>query len=301
MYRLAHISDIHLPPLPRPHIKDLLGKRLLGWLSWQKRRRHIHRSEVLEQLSADLLQQAPDQIAVTGDLVNISLPAEFRMAADWLNALGPPAQVSVVPGNHDAYVRVPESQGLEAWKAYMSGDDSQAEPAFPYLRRRGPLSLIGLTTALPTAPGLASGALGEQQCAALECLLQETRQSVRVVLLHHSPLPDVSKPRKALRDGERLRAVLKRQGAELILHGHEHRLISGQLEGPDRPIPVRGTASASALPHAHKPGALYQLYGFEQLDDKRWQITIETRGYSLDKGRFIAVSDAPAILDPAHA
>lgn len=301
MYRLAHISDIHLPPLPRTHIKDLLGKRLLGWLSWQKHRRHIHRIEVLDQLSADLLQQAPDQIAVTGDLVNISLPAEFRMAADWLNALGPPTQVSVVPGNHDAYVQVPESQGLDAWKAYMSGDDSQAEPVFPYLRRRGPLSLIGLTTALPTAPGLASGALGEQQCAALESLLQETRQSVRVVLLHHSPLPDVSKPRKALRDGEHLRAVLKRQGAELVLHGHEHRLISGQLEGPDRPIPVRGTASASALPHGHKPGARYQLYGFEQLDDKRWQITVETRGYSLDEGRFIAVSDTPAILNPAHA
>ncbi|WP_026987496.1 metallophosphoesterase family protein [Fodinicurvata fenggangensis] len=301
MYRLAHISDIHLPPLPRAGMRDLLGKRLLGWLSWQKRRRHIHRIEVLDQLCSDLAEEAPNQIAVTGDLVNISLPAEFRMAADWLSALGPPEQVSVVPGNHDAYVPVPPSQGLEAWNAYMSGDDSQAGPGFPYLRRRGPLSLIGLSTALPTAPGLASGALGEQQCVALETLLQETRQSVRVVLLHHSPLPGVSKPRKALRDGDRLRAILKRQGADLILHGHEHRPISGQVEGPDTPIPVRGTASASALPHGRKPGALYHLYGFEQLDDKRWQITVETRGYSLDEGRFIAVSDPPAILDPAHA
>jgi 3',5'-cyclic AMP phosphodiesterase CpdA len=58
----------------------LLGKRALGWLSWKLRRRHAHRSEVLEALIADLRKTAPDHVAVTGDLTNVSLEDEFGAA-----------------------------------------------------------------------------------------------------------------------------------------------------------------------------------------------------------------------------
>lgn len=295
MYRLAHISDIHLPPLPRASLQDLMGKRLLGWLSWQKRRRHIHRLEVLDQLREDLLSQAPDHIAVTGDLVNLSLPSEFPAAARWLQKLGSSDAISIVPGNHDAYVPLADGQGVTTWKDYMSSDDTGVS-RFPYLRRRGPLALIGLSTAVPTAPGLASGELGDAQCQELEELLHESRDSARVILLHHSPLPGISKARKSLRDAARLRAVLQRQGAELVLHGHEHRFIAGQLEGNGAAIPVIGAPSASALPGGHRPGAHYHLYGIEQ-GTSGWQITVETRGYQSQEEGFVAVSSTPAILN----
>ncbi|MFC4350787.1 metallophosphoesterase family protein [Fodinicurvata halophila] len=291
---MAHISDIHLPPLPKPRLRELMNKRLLGWLSWQKRRRHIHRLEVLDRLLEDLGDQAPDHVAVTGDLVNLSLPDEFTAAARWLQAVGPGDQVSVVPGNHDAYVPLDHSQGRAEWDPYMTSDASGLA-GFPYLRRRGPLALIGLSTAVATAPGLASGELGETQCRALEELLQDNRDRARVVLLHHSPLPGVSKARKALRDAVRLREILQQQGAELVLHGHEHRVIAGQLEGPGQPVPVIGAPSASALPSGRRPGAQYYIYGVEQTE-AGWRVTVETRGYQPHEGRFIAVSNAPAIL-----
>lgn len=294
MYRLAHISDIHLPPLPNSRLRELMSKRLLGWLSWQKRRRHIHRLEVLNRLIEDLEDQAPDHVAVTGDLVNLSLPAEFPAAARWLQALGPGDQVSVVPGNHDAYIPLAHNQGLAEWEAYMTSDASGLA-GFPYLRRRGPLALIGLSTAVATGPGLASGELGEAQCQALSELLRDNRDRARVVLLHHSPLPGVSKARKALRDAVRLRDILRQQGAELVLHGHEHRIIAGQLEGPGTPVPVIGAPSASALPGKHRPGAHYYLFGVEHTG-AGWRLTVETRGYQPQDGRFIAVSSAPAIL-----
>ncbi len=44
-----------------------------------------------------------------------------------------------------------------------------------------------------------------------------------------------------------LRTILRRHGAELILHGHNHRLMTHYIEGPDRPVPVVGVASASAI------------------------------------------------------
>ena len=38
MITLAHISDIHLAPLPPVRFVDLLGKRITGFLNWKMTR-----------------------------------------------------------------------------------------------------------------------------------------------------------------------------------------------------------------------------------------------------------------------
>ena len=101
---------------------------------------HLHVPEALAGIVADIKAQKPDHIALTGDLVNISLPTEFSRAAQWLAALGGPHDVTVIPGNHDVYVATawPESLGL--WGAYIAGDGQPPATGFdvfPTLRRRG--------------------------------------------------------------------------------------------------------------------------------------------------------------------
>ena len=77
-----------------------------------------------------------DHIAVTGDLTHIGLPHEFRQAAAWLERLGAPERITVVPGNHDAYVREAWRDTFAQWSAYMRGDDaSDARKATPCFRR----------------------------------------------------------------------------------------------------------------------------------------------------------------------
>ena len=105
MFTLAHLSDPHLAPLPTPRFSELASKRLLGFLNWQRKRRDIHQRVPLDEIVADLATQTPDHTAVTGDLVNIALPDEFAAARAWLAALGSGHNVTVIPGNHDAYVR----------------------------------------------------------------------------------------------------------------------------------------------------------------------------------------------------
>src|SRR5438034_11617851 len=105
MFVLAHLSDPHLAPLPRLRPLELLSKRGLGYINWLRKRRSIHRADMLAALVADLKARAPHHIAVTGDLINLSLSSEFAPARDWLGALGDPRDVTVVPGNHDSYVR----------------------------------------------------------------------------------------------------------------------------------------------------------------------------------------------------
>src|SRR5690242_18699672 len=174
-FLLAHLSDPHLAPLPRPRPSELIGKRITGYLNWQLRRRFIHDRRVLDALVDDLNKHQTDHIAVTGDIVNIAAEAEFAPGAAWLAGLGPARDVSLVPGNHDIYVAGAERYAAQAWGAYMSGDGGIA--GFPYLRARGALALIGLSTAVPTRTGMATGALGEPQIAALPALLGDCRRA----------------------------------------------------------------------------------------------------------------------------
>ncbi|HPG03636.1 MAG TPA: metallophosphoesterase, partial [Rhodoblastus sp.] len=53
-FLLAHLSDLHLGPLPRPRARDLAGKRLTGWFNWERSRAHVHNMDVLASLIADI-------------------------------------------------------------------------------------------------------------------------------------------------------------------------------------------------------------------------------------------------------
>ncbi len=262
--RLAHLSDVHLAPMPRAAPLMLLNKRILGWLSWNLKRHRLHRRDVLDTVVADMRRREPDHVLVTGDLVNISLPEEYRRAAAWLATVGPPERVSLVPGNHDAYVAGAADEGWRHWAAWMTGERGTGAE-FPYLRRLGFAAVVGLSTAVPTPPGYASGRLGGTQLERLRELLRVLAAEglFRIVLLHHPALP-VSRPRKALEDRAAFCAVIREAGAELVLSGHEHRFHEGDLEGPEGTVPAFVVPSASLLdPRPEKRGG-YLLFEIER-------------------------------------
>lgn len=285
MYTLAHLSDIHLGGVGLPRLDALLSKRILGFLSWHLRRKAVHRLEVLGALVEDLHRARPDHTAVTGDLVNIALPEEFRRAAAWLATLGPPADVSVIPGNHDAYVAMPWDRSLALWDSYMSGDGpcratpGPSEAHFPYLRRRGPLALIGLSTAVPMPPHMAAGRLGPAQLERLDALLAGTAGEgvCRVVMIHHPPFASRAYRHKQLLDGAAFGEVLARRGAELVLHGHTHLSGLSYMATPRGRVPVVGVPSASALPTRSRDHSRYHLYRIAP-DGDGWQVEVEVRG-----------------------
>src|SRR4029077_16481792 len=94
--------------------------------------------------------------------------------------------VTLVPGNHDIYVRGAQQAPAKYWADYMRGDDGLDR--FPFVRQRGNVALIGLSTALPTALFLAPGRLGKRQWARLLETLDQTRGLFRVVLIHPPPV-----------------------------------------------------------------------------------------------------------------
>jgi 3',5'-cyclic AMP phosphodiesterase CpdA len=276
-FTLAHLSDPHLPPLPAPRLADLAGKRAFGYLNWTRNRHKFHRRDVLDTLVSDLQTQTPDQIAVTGDLVNLALEAEFPPALTWLASVGAPDRVTVIPGNHDAYVRATQHRFAETFGDYLRGDDAPQGDTFPFLRRRGPLALIGVSSAVPTPPLMATGWLGQSQLDALGRLLAQLsgEQAFRILLIHH-PLRSKSHA-KRLTDSPQLRALLKQHGVELILHGHDHIHSTMWFDGPNGSIPAIGVPSASSLAHGHYPAAAYNLFSIER-DGGAWRCEQTVRG-----------------------
>lgn len=282
VFRFIHISDLHIPPLPPPGITELLNKRVLGYLSWHRKRKHLHRRDVLDALCLDIERQTPDHICVTGDLVNIATAAEAGQAADQLRALGPEDKISVVPGNHDAYTKKGLALALEIWSPWMEKDKS-----FPYIHRRGPCAFIGLSSAIPTGPFMASGKTGRAQLDRLENMLLMLREDnlFRVVMVHHPPQKGVDGWRKGLHDAPALREVITRAGAEMILHGHKHQPYEAMLKGPDGPVPVYGAGSASLFHENINKSAHYHLFDITTAHNE-FRLCIHHRRYDPRKHAF---------------
>jgi 3',5'-cyclic AMP phosphodiesterase CpdA len=281
MFTLAHLSDPHLAPLPEPRWSELIGKRITGYINWRRKRRFIHDAAVLAKIVADLKAQAPDHIAVTGDIANIALPDEFVRGRDWLESLGSARDVSYVPGNHDIYVPEAAAFAARQWGAFMSDDEGTG--GFPYVRRRGPLALIGLSSGVPTAPFLATGWIGTKQLAALAAILNELKNEnlFRVLMIHHPPVSEAGRHKRLL-DAPVLLRIIAAHGADLLIHGHDHLHMLNWLDGPNGTrVPAVGVPSASAAPGKAKAAAAYHLYRIEG-SPGAWRCEVVSRGIGAD-------------------
>ena len=284
----AHISDPHLTTLEGARSRQLLNKRLLGYLSWRHKRRHQHQREILTALQHDLQARPVEQLLITGDLTHVGLPQEFAQARDWLQQLGGPRQVAVVPGNHDASVQAPWQDTFALWEDYLASDDP-ATPRFPSLRIRGAVAFIGLSSACPTRPFMATGTVGKKQLERLPRLLEATHGNglFRVIYLHHSPLTSTEKWRKRLTDAAALQALIETCGAELVLHGHGHRAHNRELETRHGSVPVLAVPSASAAGLHGAEVAHYNRFAVARTASG-WAVDIESRGYDSAQDRFTA-------------
>lgn len=293
MFVLAHLSDPHLGPLPAPRLHHLAGKRLTGYVNWKRGRHRTHDMAVLEALLADLDQQHVDHVAFTGDAANLGLADEFALARTFTERLGSPRHVSFVPGNHDNYTRGSAGPMLRALGPWMANDGADG-PAFPYVRRRDGVAIVGVSSAVPTLPFLASGRVGRRQRAALTDLLTALGREglCRIVLIHHPPHPTGARPGRGLDDAHAFCRVIAEAGAEAILHGHNHRPSVAHIAGPSGPVPVIGVPSCSAWAEARHHRAAYHLLAIEP-DGPHSRLHLRARGLLAD-GRTIAEVPAPS-------
>ncbi len=289
MFSLAHLSDVHFGPLRlAAALRNFQLKRYIGYSSWRLQRRKLHDPVIAQAIADDIKAATPDHIAFTGDMVNLAAWEEFPLAAKWIALLGSPEQLTFVPGNHDCYVTCPWEQCLSHFGPWMTSDfqvkgaetNAWVGTPFPFVRLRKNIALIGLSSGEPQPLHRAGGRLGPIQLEALTPLLRDLRQRgyARIVLIHHPPLPGLASWRKALEDAAALQEVLAKEGAELVLHGHNHHHMVNPLKTPYGICHSVGVPSASMGPTLIYPPAAWNLYRIER-QNGRWQTAVTVRSF----------------------
>lgn len=301
-FRLAHFSDIHMPPMPRPTFIELTGIRILGLLSWNFSRKNIHKLGVLSAFEKDIKRQEIDHYAFSGDLVNIASRAEIKRATAWLKGFAPADKMSYVPGNHDAYTEDSIANILHYWNEYMQPCQEGAEVLadagvklsdevpygpFPYVRIFGRVALVGVNSGIASPPFMATGEMGESQRNRLAKLLAYLKKEgyFRVMMIHHPPLPHMTPNVRALKDCADLRGILTNEGAEIVLYGHNHRNKITTINNKYGPSLMIGVASATAIATNHKPAASYNQILIDQ-SKKGWQVNLLKREYIASNNQF---------------
>ena len=271
--------------------RELASKRITGYINWHRNRRKRLFGNILESLVDDIKSAAPDHLAVTGDLVNLGAKAEMEAVAGWLADVGEPDFVSVVPGNHDAYVPGSFKLACRAWRPYMLGDDKPASSAgenlFPYLRVRGMVALIGVSTAHATPPFMASGVFDRRQARLLRTMLKRAEDDglFRVVLIHHPPVRGATQMHKRMLGIGRFGRVMQSHGAELVLHGHTHLETLYRLPGRRGDVPVVCVPSASEAPGGNRPASGYNMLTIDG-SPGAWTCRLERHRLDAESSKF---------------
>jgi 3',5'-cyclic AMP phosphodiesterase CpdA len=295
---LAHISDLHVLELEGVSPTRFLNKRATGLVNLLGPRRGQHDIAIMEVLVADLQSQGHDHVLVTGDLTNLALESEFSRARGLLEPIATYEGLSVVPGNHDVYTRGAERQ--RRFERYFGDllwpeDTEPANRTYPWYKDVDGVAVIGLSSAHPRLPFIATGEVGPEQLARLEdlALAHDFKNRFAIALVHHN-LHERS-ARKNLMHGLNDRdALLERCEAasiDLILHGHTHvahRFRHGDLE-------IIGCGSSTWKSEHPEHVARYNVYHVEdgQL------VRVETRVFDPNSGTFGAKHQEPETAQSA--
>ncbi|NRA88418.1 MAG: metallophosphoesterase [Rhizobiales bacterium] len=308
-FRLAHFSDIHMPPMPKPTLLELTGIRILGLTSWAISRKKIHMQNVFRAFEKDIKQQEIDHYAFSGDLVNIGSRAEIKRSTAWMRGFAPADKMSYVPGNHDAYTEDSIASILHHWSDYMTCCDQGAEilktlnieltnavpfGPFPYIRIFGRVALIGISSAYASPPFMATGEMGEAQRSRLKTILAYLKKEgfFRVAMIHHPPLPRLTPSVRALKDCAELKDILTDIGAELVIYGHNHKNKITNIDNKFGPTLCIGVSSASAVATSHKPAASYNQILIDE-SKKGWQVNLLKREYIAEQNNFVETEVTP--------
>jgi 3',5'-cyclic AMP phosphodiesterase CpdA len=272
-YRLAHISDLHVLDLEGVSWRRFANKRVTGLANIRGNRSHHHKPALVERLLGGLDEAKADHLVVTGDLTNLALEAEFEAVRRMFdrNGLGP-EHASVIPGNHDAYTRgAHRARRFETYFADFARSDPDLTAdasggVFPFLRRRGPLALYGLSTAVPRLPIVSSGIVGASQRVALRALRALAPRATPVLLAHHPIVNVASRLKRLLRglgDADALVTEFREHDHAVALHGHLHARMWRKAATDRGAIEVIGATSASLEHEDEARMAGMNLYDFD--------------------------------------
>ncbi|MGM0577593.1 MAG: metallophosphoesterase family protein [Myxococcota bacterium] len=290
---LAHLSDIHVLDLADVGLRRYLNKRLTGLANLLARRHGGHPRPILEAAVRDLLERPVDHVLLTGDLTNLALEAEFEQARAALEPLARYEYLSVVPGNHDIYTRgAARASRFEAYFGDLMWRDGVPRPEerYPWYKRAGDIHLVGLNSAVPRLPLIASGRVADDQLGRLAWLSRDNgfHDGFTVGLVHHNLHPRGRRKdwMHGLRNRDSVLEACHGAGLDLLLHGHTH--AANRFR--HRAMHVVGSGSSTWDAEHPDHVARYNVYHVRGHALQH----VEVRAWDSEAGRFVTRREIPA-------
>ncbi len=259
-FSIIHVSDLHFHRLPKKPAQ-WFSKRGLGALNLLLRRARLHPADRFEKLVRKLDAMAWDHLVITGDLTQLGLEEEFHLAREMLRPLldRGGGRVTIIPGNHDRYVR--EAEGRDPFGAYFGEFFGDGEIATRPLA--GPWRLAGWDSTHPTPPLMAHGTVPRETLAATERWLRECPAETRLIVANHFPLyfmpPHSFRRYHELRNIGVARRWVAAHGVALYLHGHIHNNWVLEISEDGRVCHHVNSASSTRVPRPGESSAFHRI------------------------------------------
>lgn len=223
MTQIAHLTDMHL-------IEDDHGSRRgaarlrLAYLSLARPRKAEHRRSKAARALLEARLAGADHLVITGDLTEDGVAPQFEVLAEVLEeSRWPASQVTLVPGNHDAY------ESGDGFAKALAGPlrayaETSAPGAMTVLRDA---VLVAVSTAFHQPVTRSAGAIEKEGLQAAERAAREARRLGRALVIaqHHPPRRHAVAPLQwidGLREHAELGALLREHDHAHVLHGHTH-------------------------------------------------------------------------------
>jgi 3',5'-cyclic AMP phosphodiesterase CpdA len=167
------------------------------------------------------MSEQPALILHTGDITQLSKPAEFDAAQQMFSRLRT-SEMHTVPGEHDTV----DATVTEYFSRFGKASDNKGYYSFDH----GGVHFVALINVLQFKPG-GLGTLGPDQLAWLEADLKGRTSSTPIVVFAHMPLWTIYEPWGwGTGDADQAVSLLRRFGSVTILNGHIHQIVQ-KVEG----------------------------------------------------------------------
>lgn len=174
----------------------------------------MFRERIFQDAVKEINAMSPDVVLITGDLTEDGLMTEFQTVRTQLKKLKAD-RIIYVSGNHDY-----RSTGYILFRQFFP---------FSQVTELEDAVIVVVSSARPDRD---DGEVGNRQNLWLESTLQEYKNKLKIVAIHHHvvPVPDTGADQITVIDaGDVLRSLTKSK-VDLVLCGHRHRPWRWQIE-----------------------------------------------------------------------
>lgn len=248
---------------------------------------HLKRSDVATVLET-LLNECSDMtyLVISGDITFRGRTEGYRDAKEALQTALERAKLSsknviVCPGNHDLIAETagrPFFRTFDEWSSSFRGDK---ECTFA----QSPVRILKAEVAdfvLINTAHHGSWEFGQVDTRELERVLCElpplstASHRPRIAVLHHHLVPVLLDDRSAIRNAYEVLGLLQEYGCMMVLHGHQHAILS--LQVGTRRMQISGVGSFGFnSPGVINSGAIYNIDGTELKVTRRFGITLDVK------------------------